>query len=485
VSKAVNSPGDKGVDLKRRHVLRVGGGLSVGFFLMTAAGPARAIMNARLQPGDAAAAAADGNPAFAPNAFIRVDTNGRVRLVMANVEMGQGIYTGASMLLAEELGVGLDQIKVEHAPASDELYGNPILQLQATGGSTSTRGNWKILREAGAVARTMLVAAAAARWKVDPATCTAVRGKVTHSPSGRSLGFGELASAAAKLPQPREVKLKDRKDFALIGKPMRRIDTAGKVNGTTQFGLDVRLPGMKVGTVMACPTFGGRLASVDDRRARAIPGVIEVIRLNNAVAVIGEHFWAAKKGLEALKIEWDRGVNAHLTSDDLRNALAKSSRDGTAIVGRQVGSSEPATGKKIEAVYELPLLAHAPMEPLNATVSVTPDGCEIWAGTQVAARAQTIAAKVTGLPLNKVKVHNQYIGGGFGRRLEVDSIEQAAAIAKHVPYPVKIVWTREEDIRHDYVRPMYYDRVAATLGTDGYPAFWLHRITSASIAARW
>jgi isoquinoline 1-oxidoreductase beta subunit len=478
------SSDDKGVDLTRRHVLKAGGGLSVAFFL-GAASPARAIMNARLQPGDAAAAAADGSPAFAPNAFIRIDIDGTVRLVMASVEMGQGIYTGASMLLAEELGVGLDQIKVEHAPPSDELYGNPIFYLQATGGSTSTRGNWRILREAGAVARTMLIAAAAARWKVDPATCAAARGRVRHSSSGRSLGFGELAGAAAKLPQPREVKLKDRKDFALIGKPMRRVDTAGKVNGATQFGLDVRLPGMKVATVMACPTFGGRLASVDDSRARAMPGVIDVIRLDNAVAVVGEHFWAAKKGLEALRVEWDRGVNAHLTTDGLRNALARSSREGTAIVGRQVGGSEPATGKRIEAVYELPLLAHAPMEPLNTTVSVTPDGCEVWAGTQVAARAQAIAAKVTGRPLNKVKVHNQYIGGGFGRRLEVDSIEQAAAIAKHVPYPVKIVWTREEDIRHDYVRPMYYDRIAATLDTDGYPAFWLHRTTSASISARW
>ncbi len=279
---ANSSSGDRGVDLERRRVLKAGGGLSVAFFLM-AAGPARAIMNPRLQPGDAAAAAADGSPAFAPNAFIRIDTNGTVRLVMANVEMCQGIYTGASMLLAEELGVGLDQIKVEHAPASDELYGNPIFYLQATGGSTSTRGNWKILREAGAVARTMLVAAAAARWKVDPGTCTAARGRVAHSSSRRSLGFGELARAAAKLPQPREVKLKERKDFVLIGKPMRRIDTAGKVNGTTQFGLDVRLPGMRVGTVMACPTFGGRLASVDDARARVLPGVIDVIRLDNAV----------------------------------------------------------------------------------------------------------------------------------------------------------------------------------------------------------
>jgi isoquinoline 1-oxidoreductase beta subunit len=479
-----SSSTDEGADLARRRVLKAGGSLSIAFFLMGVAGPARAIMNARRQSEDAAAAASDGSPAFAPNAFIRIDTDGTVRLVMPNVEMGQGIYTGASMLLAEELGVGLDQIKVEHAPASDELYGNPIFYLQVTGGSTSTRGGWKILREAGAVARTMLVAAAAARWKVHPATCRAARGRITHSPSDRSLGFGELASAAAKLPQPAEVKLKDRKEFVLIGKPMRRVDTAGKVNGTTQFGLDVRLPGLKVGTVMTCPSFGGRLISVDDTHARAIPGVIDVIRLDNAVAVIGEHFWAAKKGMGALRIEWDRGVNAHLTTEDLRQSLARSSREGAAIVARQVGSPKPG-GKTIESVYELPLLAHAPMEPLNTTVSVTPDSCDIWTGTQVAARAQAVAAKVTGLPLEKIKVYNQYLGGGFGRRLEVDSIEQAVAIAKHISYPVKIVWTREEDIRHDYVRPMYYDRIAATLDTEGYPAFWLHRVTGASVAARW
>ncbi len=482
---AMSSSTAESLDLPRRRVLKAGAGLSLAFFLIGDPRLAGAIISARRQPGDTAAAVADGNPAFAPNAFIRIDSDGAVRLVMPNVEMGQGIYTGASMLLAEELGVGLDQIKLEHAPASDELYGNPILYLQATGGSTSTRGNWKVLREAGAVARTMLIAAAAARWKVDPATCTAARGRIAHAPTGRSFGFGELAAEAAKQPQPTEVKLKDRKQFTLIGKPMRRLDTAGKVNGTTQFGLDVRLPGMKVGTVMACPTFGGRLASVDDIRARALPGVVDIVRLDNAVAVIGEHFWAAKKGLEALKIEWDRGINAHLTTDDLRNALAKSSRDGAAIVGRQVGAAEPETGKKIESTYELPLLAHAPMEPLNTTVSVRPDGCEIWVGTQVPARAQEIAAKLTGLPPQRITVHNQYLGGGFGRRLEIDSIEQAVAIAKHVSYPVKIVWTREEDIRHDYVRPMYYDRIAATLDNEGYPAFWRHRITSASIAARW
>lgn len=472
------------VDMERRHVLQVGRGLSIAFLLI-GAGPARAVINARRQPGDAAAAAADGNPAFAPNAFIRIDTNGTVRLVMPNVEMGQGTYTGTSMLLAEELGVGLDQIKVEHSPASDELYASPILQIQATGGSTAIRGNWKVMREAGAVARTMLASAAAARWKVDPATCVASRGRIRHAPTGRSFGFGELAADAARLPQPKEVKLKDPKDFELIGKPLRRVETASKVNGTAQFAMDVRLPGMKVGTVMACPTFGGRLASVDDTRARAVAGVIDVVRLDNAVAVIGEHFWAAKKGMEALRIEWDRGVNSQLTTDDIAAALAKSSREGTVIVARQAGGAEPSAGRRIESIYLLPMLAHAPMEPLNTTVWVTPDKCEIWVGTQVPMRALQVAAKVTGLPPEKVTVHNHYIGGGFGRRLEVDSIEQAVAFAKQVAYPVKIVWTREEDIGHDYVRPMYYDRISATLDSDGFPAFWSHRITSPSIVARW
>ena len=260
------------VDIDRRNALKLTG-LSIAFLWSATSGTARAAMNARRQSSDAAAAAADGNPPFAPNAFIRIDTDGSVRLVMPSVEMGQGIYTGASMMLAEELGVGLGQIKVEHSPPNEQLYANPFLGGQITGGSTSTRGQYQVLREAGAVARTLLIQAAAERWHVDPSTCTVAQGVVSHSSSGRKLAFGALAKSAGALPMPAKVTLKDPKDFTLIGKPLRRVDSADKTKGATQFGIDVRVPGMKVATVKACPTFGGKLIGVDERRARAIAGV--------------------------------------------------------------------------------------------------------------------------------------------------------------------------------------------------------------------
>jgi isoquinoline 1-oxidoreductase beta subunit len=471
------------IDVTRRRALQ-SGGLAIAFLWLGASGTARAAINARRQPGDAAAAAADGNPPFAPNAFIRIDADGSVRLVMPNVEMGQGIYTGACMMLAEELDVGLDQIKVEHAPPNEELYAMPLLGGQITGGSTSTRGHWQVLREAGAVARTLLVKAAAVRWGVDPAACTVARGVVAHAKSGRTLGYGALAISAGKLPVPDKVAIKEPRDFTLIGKPMRRVDSPDKVSGATQFGIDVRVPGMRVATVKACPTFGGKLAAVDDKRARLVPGVIDVVRIDNAVAVVGEHFWAAKQGLEALDIQWDPGANADLTTEKLIEALAESSRSGTAIVGRESGK-RPAEGKLIEAVYQLPMLAHATMEPLNTTVWVTPERCEMWVGTQVPTRCVAVAAKITGLPENKIVLHNQYLGGGFGRRLETDSVEQAVALAKLVGYPVKILWTREEDIRHDVVRPMYYDRISALLDTDGHPVWFGDRITGGTVLGRW
>jgi isoquinoline 1-oxidoreductase subunit beta len=471
------------VDLQRRRAIKLGG-LSLAFVWLGAGGRAQAFINARPQSGDAAAASADGNPAFAPNAFIRVDAVGPVRLVMPNVEMGQGIYTGACAMLAEELGVGMDQIKVEHAPPNQALYGIPLLGEQATGGSTSTRDHWTVLREAGAVARTMLVTAAANRWRVDAAGCTVERGVVVHAASGRKLAFGALAKAAGALPIPPKVALKDPSTFTLIGKPLRRIDSPDKVVGATQFGIDAKVPGMKIATVRACPTRGGKLVSVDDARARAVPGFVEVVEIGNAIAVVGEHFWAAKQGLDALGIEWDLGENAQLTTAMLTEALAERSRNGATILGRQQGR-KPDEGKTVEALYQLPLLAHAPMEPLNATVHVTPDRCEIWVGTQVPVRCVSAAARITGLPESKIIVHNHYIGGGFGRRLETDSVEQAVLLAKQVKYPLKVIWTREEDIRHDLVRPMYYDRISALLGKDGRPLWYSDHITSGTVLARW
>ncbi|MGA2396548.1 MAG: molybdopterin cofactor-binding domain-containing protein [Steroidobacteraceae bacterium] len=470
------------VDLGRRKALQLSG-FSLAFVWL-GAGKAQAFMSARPQPGDRAMAIADGHPVFAPNAFIRIDAEGPVRLVMPQVEMGQGIYTGACALLAEELDIGMDQIKIEHAPPSDELYGVPALGGQATGGSTSIRTQWGVLREAAAIARTMLITAAANRWHVDPADCAVQRGVVLHDKSGRKLPYGALATAAAALPLPAKVTLKDPAAFSLIGKPLRRIDSADKVIGATQFGIDARVPGMKIATVRGCPTRGGRLKSVQDERAHRVPGFVQVLKLDDAVAVVGEHFWAAKQGLDALDIEWEPGVNAHLTTADLMDGLAQASRSAPTVLGRKQGE-KPATGRTIEALYQLPLLAHAPMEPLNTTVHVTGDKCEIWVGTQVPPRCVAAAVKVTGLPESKIVVNNHYIGGGFGRRLEADSVEQAVAFAKQVSYPLKVIWTREQDIRHDIPRPMYYDRISAVLGSDGRPVWYEDHITGASVLARW
>lgn len=471
------------IDLQRRRAIKFAG-LSIAFVWLGAGSRARAFINARPQSGDPAAASADGNPAFAPNAFVRVDADGPVRLVMPNVEMGQGIYTGACAILAEELGVGMDQIKVEHAPPNQALYGIPLLGEQATGGSTSTRDQWTVLREAGAVARTMLVTAAANRWRVDPASCTVERGVVVHAASARKLAFGALAKAASALPIPPKVALKDPAAFTLIGKPLRRVDSPDKVVGATQFGIDAQVPGMKIATVKACPTRGGKLVSVDEARARAVPGFVEVVKIGNAVAVVGDHFWAAKRGLDALGIQWDLGENARLTTAMLTQAMAERSHNGATILGRQQGK-KPDEGKTVEALYQLPMLAHAPMEPLNATVHVTPDRCEIWVGTQVPVRCVSVAAKITGLPESKIIVHNHYIGGGFGRRLETDSVEQAVMLAMQVKYPLKVIWTREEDIRHDLVRPMYYDRISALLAENGRPLWYSDHITSGTVLARW
>lgn len=467
--------------ISRRSALQAGG-LALAFTWIGGS-KAFAAISPRRQPADAAAALADGNPPFAPNAFIRIDADGGVRLVMPMVEMGQAIYTGSAMLLAEELGVDLDQVRVEHSPPNEALYGMPLLGGQITGGSTSTRGTYGVLREAGAVARTLLVSAAAMQWKVEPASCTVARGVVSHAGSGRQLGFGALAASAAQLPMPEKVALKEQKDFRLIGQPLRRVDSAGKVDGSTQFGLDVRVPGMKVATVRACPTLGGVLASVEDKAARAIPGVIDVIRIKDAVAVVGEHFWAARKGLDALKIRWTPGQNAALTTRQLRSALASALASGKAIVGKETGKRPEGT--LVQATYDSPMLAHATMEPLNTTVHVRPDACEIWVGTQVPARCVGVAAKITGLAEDKVVLHNQYLGGGFGRRLETDSVEQAVAFARQVPYPLKVVWTREEDIRHDIVRPMYHDDISAVVDGDGRILWFGDRIAGGTVLGRW
>jgi len=441
----------------------------------------------RLQGRSSSGAAALEPPAFAPDAFVRIDRNGRVTLIVPQVEMGQGMYTSMPMLVAEELEVGLDQIQVEHAPPSDKLYANPLIGFQVTGGSTSVRAMYQPMRNAGATARTMLVAAAAQQWKVDPASCRARKGVVSHPPTGRTLTYGALADAAAKLPVPAKVTLKGPKEFTLIGTPAKRLDSPEKVNGTAVYSIDVRLPGLKIATLAASPVLGGKVASLDDSKAKAIPGVRQIVRLDDLVAVVADHMWAAEQGLAALVIRWDDGPNGKVSTEDVVAGLDAASRK-PGVVARKQGTPDSAlsgAAKRIEAVYQAPFLAHATMEPVNCTVHVRKDGCEVWTGSQVLSRVQATAAQVTGFPPEKVVVHNHLLGGGFGRRLEVDFETKAVRIAKEVDGPVKVVWTREEDIQHDVYRPYYYDRIAAGMDARGKPVAWTHRIVGPSILARW
>ncbi|HUA88170.1 MAG TPA: molybdopterin cofactor-binding domain-containing protein [Steroidobacteraceae bacterium] len=421
---------------------------------------------------------------FAPNAFIRIDAHGKVTLVMPQVEMGQGIYTAVAMILAEELGVTLEQVELVAAPPSDALYGNPVFGIQVTGNSNSVRAFWLPLRKAGATARAMLIEAAARQWRVPAASLTAADGVVSGS-DGRHLSYGSLAVAAARVPAPKDAPLRPRSEFRLIGKPLKRLDTPEKVVGRAQYGIDALPPGVKFATLMACPVFGGRVKQVDDARAKAVPGVRQVVVLDDLVAVVGDHMWAAKQGLAALSIEWDEGPNAQVNSAEVWQKLrAASTQDGA--VAKSVGdATQPLKGPDVlDAAYELPFLAHATMEPMNCTVHVTGTSCEVWLGCQVLARAQSTAAKITGLPLEKVTVHNQLLGGGFGRRLEVDYVDKAVRIAQHVNAPVKVVWTREEDVRHDIYRPVYRDVLSARVAGGRIQA-WRHRITGSSIIARW
>jgi isoquinoline 1-oxidoreductase beta subunit len=455
----------------------IGGGLAGGFLLAFHL-PVRAA-NEPVQPPDSI----DGK--FAPNAFIRIDEASHVTLVMPQVEMGQGVYTAVAMILAEELDADLTQVTLEPAPPNDKLYGNPTFGIQVTGNSNSIRAFWKPLRNAGAGARAMLVQAAAKQWQVEPASCTTSKSEVTHTESGRKLSYGALAIAAGGETAPKDVALKDPKDFVYVGQPLKRFDTPDKVNGKAIYGIDAMLPGMKFATVAACPVFGGKVGKVDDSAALKIAGVRKIVVLDDMVAVVGDHMWAAKKGIEALKIEWDEGANATVGSEEIwRDLRAASEKDG--VVARSEGDIAKglATGDRFDASYELPFLAHATMEPINCTVHVRPDSCEIWTGTQIVTRVQSAAAKAAGLPVDKVTVNNHLLGGGFGRKLEPDMVIAAVRVAKQVDGPVKVVWTREEDIQHDVYRPVYRDTISASL-VDGRISGWKYKITGSSVIARW
>ena len=463
-------------------------GVSRRSFLIAAAATGGGLVVSFVLPGFADRAEAAGTSDLVPNAFVRIGSDGKVTLTMPYVEMGQGTYTSIPMLIAEELEVDLQQVQLEHAPPNEKLYGNPLLAgVQSTGNSNSVRASWQPLREAGATARTMLIAAAAKRWNVDPASCHARSGVVNHAATGRSAKYGDLSGDAARMPVPEKVALKRPEDFKLIGTPAKRLDTPAKINGSAVYGIDVRPPGVKIATLAQSPVFGGRLQSVDDTAAKSIKGVHQIVRLDDAVAVVADHMGAAKKGLAALKIEWDDGPHAKLTTEDVvRELEAATLRPGA--IAQNVGDADKALASaatRVEATYEVPFLAHATMEPMNCTAHVRKDGCEVWVGSQVIARAQAAAAKAAGVPLDKVVVHNHLIGGGFGRRLEVDGVIRAVEIARQVDGPVKVVWTREEDIQHDMYRPYFLDRLSAGLDANGIPVAWNHRFAGSSVLSRW
>lgn len=426
---------------------------------------------------------------FAPNGFIRINPTGAVTLIIPMIEMGQGVYTSLSMLLAEELEVRLDQIRVQHAPPNHALYVNSIIGIQNTGGSASVRAFWTPLRQAGAVGRNLLIAAAAKRWNVDPATCRAKDGVVSDVSGSKRLSYGDLADAAAKMPVPAtaDVKLKDPKDFTLIGTRAKRVDSAIKVDGRALYGIDTQLPGMKVAAVAISPVIGGKVKTVDEKAALAVKGVRQVVNIDEAVAVLADHTGAAKKGLEAAAITWDDGPNSKVNNADIVKQLEEESQKPGAVA-RNVGDAGKAlaeAAQRLDAIYQVPFLAHAAMEPMNCTVHLQKDRCDIWVGTQAPTITQSQVAELTSLPTDAIKIHNHLIGGGFGRRLEPDGTILAVKIAKHVDGPVKVIWSREEDIQHDMYRPYYLDRLSAGLDAAGKPVAWTHRIAGSSVMARY
>jgi isoquinoline 1-oxidoreductase beta subunit len=449
----------------------------------------RAIERAAARTNDAAAAVPyakpppPARPEVTLNPWIRIAADGTITLVAGQSEMGQGASTGLAMLVAEELDVDLAQIRYEAAPA-DRAYVNPSFGEQLTGGSTSIRAWWRPLREAAAAARERLIAAAADGWALRRKDCRAERGTVVHIPTGRRFGYGELAARAAALPAPRSVRLKQPHDFHVIGTLQPRLDSADHVTGRAIFGGDVSIPDMLVATVARCPVFGGKLAHVDARRARAIQGVRDVVEMESGVAVIAESSWSALRGRETLAISWDEGPQAGIDSARIRHSLQEAATHRGRIA-RDDGDAIDAlryAARSVEAVYETPYLAHATMEPMNCTARVGPDGCDVWAPTQAQTDAQNVAAQAAGLRRNQVRIHTACIGGGFGRRLDQDFVAEAVQIAKAVGRPVQVLWTRDDDMRHDHYRPANYTRLRGGLDAGGRTVAWFQRIVGPSLA---
>jgi len=453
------------------------------FLETTAAAGAGLVIGFHLPPGGRFAAPIAAP--FAPNAWLRISPNNSVLIVVDRSEMGQGVTTALPMLVAEELNADWTTVTIESAPA-DKAYINPMFGMQGTGGSTSVRAAYTPLRKAGAAAREMLVAAAAQTWGVDKAECHAERGAVIHTGSKRRATYGQLAAKAATLPIPENPTLKEPKDWKILGTPVKRLDTPSKVDGSAQFGIDVKAPGMLVAVVARCPTIGGKVASFDATKAKAVAGVKNVVQISSGVAVLADGYWNAKKGRDALEVQWDDGPNAQLSSASISQLLSEAAAKPSPQA-RHDGDPDGAlasAASKVEAAYELPLLAHATMEPMNCTAHVRADGVDIWAPTQFQTGAQGLGAKIGGVAPEKVQVHTTYLGGGFGRRFELDFIQDALEASKAAGAPVKVVWSREDDMQHDQYRPASAHLFRAGLDASGQPVAWTHAFAAPSIIAR-
>ncbi len=465
--------------MERREFIRVAAGVGAGLTLAVSL------------DGCSSEAAPSSTAAFAPNAWIRIGRDGVVTVMVDRSEMGQGISTALPMLVAEELDADWGLVRYQFAPANEAYY-NPIMKIQATGGSTSVRGAWRPLREAGATARAMLIGAAAAEWKVRPEECGTEAGFVVHAGSGRRAGYGALAEAAAGLPVPPTVTLKKPSEFRLIGQPLRRLDLLDKVTGRAVFGSDAGPRDALVAVIARSPTLGGKLVTYDPNEALAVPGVKQVFRTTAGVAVVATTFWAARTGRNALKVIWNEGAAQSLSdatiSEELDALIASGGR--LAESAGALASVVPAT--LIEAVFDVPYLAHATMEPMNCTADVRADGVTVWAPTQFQAApsfmagggARGVAASIAGVPVDQVEIHTTHLGGGFGRRAEVDFVREAVEVSKSVKAPVRVVWTREDDMQHDFFRPIARHAIAAGLDATGAPVLWRHIVASPSIFAK-
>jgi isoquinoline 1-oxidoreductase beta subunit len=458
----------------RRNFLKTGlvgaTGLVVGFYLPT-----------RTE----ARAAARGVEAAAPsvlNAWVHIGTDDNVTLLISKSEMGQGVETSIAMLLAEELECDWKRMKTIFAPA-DKVYFDPAFGMQGTGGSQSIHSAWIPMRQAGAAAREMLIAAAAQKWSVDASECHAENGAVVHTASKRRLTYGSLAEAASTIQPPQNVKLKDPSEFKIVGKPTKRVDTPKKVNGTAGFGIDVRLPKMLHASVEHCPVFGGKVASFDATKAKAIPGVKDVIQIPTGVAVVADNTWTAFQGRKALDIKWDLGPNAGVTSDSIWKIFEEKAQQPGVVARKEGDAAAGLSGaaQKIEAVYHAPYQAHTTMEPMNGTADVRSDGVDLWVPTQFQTPSQGTGAQIGGVKPENVKVHTTYLGGGFGRRGWSDFVAESAEVSKAMGVPVQVTWTREDDTQHDYYRPASYVKLAAGLDADGKPTALTGRVACDSI----